>query len=59
MNRKLIGAKEALGLLGWCMCRDTLYRVAKDGGIRVVRTPGGHRRFFRDEIETLRKQMGL
>lgn len=34
----------------------TVTRWAQGGKLTVVRTPGGHRRYWRSEVETLRGQ---
>jgi excisionase family DNA binding protein len=43
--------QEAADLLG--VARSTIKRWADQGLLRAVRTPGGHRRYLRDEVERL------
>jgi excisionase family DNA binding protein len=43
---------EAARYLG--VSDPTLRKWTDDGAIRVFRTPGGHRRFLRDELDSFR-----
>ena len=42
---------EAVRLTG--LSADTLARYAHDGIVTAIRTPGGHRRYSRESIESL------
>ena len=48
-----LSLREARGLLD--VSDTTLRQWADDGHLRVYRTPGGHRRFLREDVESLTK----
>lgn len=50
----LIPITEAAQILGLSV--DTLRRYDRNGTLRAVRTPGGHRRFRRSEVVALLAQ---
>lgn len=47
----LLPITEAAQILGLSV--DTLRRYDRNGTLRAVRTPGGHRRFRRSDVEAL------
>lgn len=50
-SKSLLSTGESARLAGVSL--RTLYRYEADGRIRSVRTPGGHRRFRRSDVEAL------
>lgn len=49
-RRRLLNAREAAEYLG--ISKNTLYRMEKDGHLVPFRTPGGHRRYKVDMLES-------
>ncbi len=52
----LLGTAESAKLIGVSV--RTLYRYEDQGRITSVRTPGGHRRYRRSEVEALLSRAG-
>lgn len=50
INRKLLNSREAAHYLGISL--NTLYRMEKGGLLQPFRTPGGHRRYPVDMLDT-------
>ncbi len=58
-KRETVGAKEALWILGNPFCRDTLNTIAEKGTVDFIKLPSGHRRFYKDSIMKLGREMGV
>jgi len=50
IDRKLLNSREAAHYLGISL--NTLYRMEKGGLLQPFRTPGGHRRYPLDILDT-------
>ena len=53
-TRSMLKPAEVAELMG--VDAKTVSRWAKEGRLRAIRTPGGHRRFYRSDIENYLKQ---
>lgn len=51
MDKKLISIGEAAGILGVCL--DTLREWEKEGKITSIKTLGNHRRYRREDIDSI------
>jgi excisionase family DNA binding protein len=52
-EKDLLSSKEVRNMLG--ISKTTLYNWCKQGKLRFVRLPSGHKRYFRSEIEAILK----
>jgi len=52
-EKELLSSKEVRNMLG--ISKVTLYNWSKQGKLRFVRLPSGHKRYFRSEIEAILK----
>jgi excisionase family DNA binding protein len=52
-EKDLLSSKEVRNMLG--ISKATLYNWCKQGRLRFVRLPSGHKRYFRVEIEAILK----
>jgi excisionase family DNA binding protein len=52
-EKELLSSKEVRNMLG--ISNKTLYNWCKQGKLRFVRLPSGHKRYFRFEIEAILK----
>lgn len=57
MTERLLSVSEAARELG--VSETTIRRWADEGILRTIRLPTGGRRFRRDEIERMKRAMGL
>lgn len=57
MPRKLLTPAEVATL--WHVDPKTVTRWAQTGKLNSIKTPGGHRRFFEDEIHKLLEAGGM
>jgi excisionase family DNA binding protein len=52
-EKDLLSSKEVRNMLG--ISKTTLYNWCKQGKLRYIRLPSGHKRYFRSEIEAILK----
>lgn len=56
MEKQVVSIKEASNILGISISSLRRYEDEESLGIKSIRTPGGHRRYRKSDLELLLKQ---